>query len=502
MKLQLQGVMQNIQHKPSATTNSPFVASIRDKPLPAKFKMPTIDSFDGTTDPVDHLETYRTFMVLHAFPDEIMCRAFPVTLKGSARLWFSQLPADSVSTFQHLSDSFLSHFIGAQHQRRPATQLLNIHQTEGESLRSFVTRFNTEALQVAENDDKVILTAFMAGLRSSDFLFSLSKNPPTTMAALLSKAQRYMNVEDSLAARQEPTPKNPTPREKRKDSEPRTAQYNSQTPHYNDRPPELTGRLRPDRPVGSSGTPLSTPPWSTSSNQIQRDYLLKWPLPSRNPSTRKDQPKYCRFHQDHGHTTDECINLKDQIETFIRQGRLSRFTDPRPPQRQRTDHPRNNRRRTPPRNQAPPNEGHDRPPPQPRPPGNPPPPVGEIRVISGGLACGGPSHSAQKAELRKIRQGSDKAVTTVDRPPKQSKQWIEPITFTDTDCAGVRYPHDDPLVISAILSNYKVRRVLIDNGSSSDIIFLNCFRQLKIGEESLSPLQTPLVGFTAPAADH
>ncbi|GMP35076.1 hypothetical protein CsSME_00007683 [Camellia sinensis var. sinensis] len=109
-----------------------------------------------------------------------------------------------------------------------------------------------------------------------------------------------------------------------------------------------------------------------------------------------------------------------------------------------------------------------------------------------------PHHSLdlRKAELRKIRQGSDKSVMTVDRPPKQSKQWIEPITFTDTDCAGVRYPHDDPLVISAILSNYKVRRVLIDNGSSSDIIFLNCFRQLKVGEESLSPLQTPLVGFT------
>ena len=55
-------------------------------------------------------------------------------------------------------------------------------------------------------------------------------------------------------------------------------------------------------------------------------------------------------------------------------------------------------------------------------------------------------------------------------------QWTEPITFTDADCTGIRYPHDDPLVISTLLSNYKVRRVLVDNGSSSDIIFLNCFR--------------------------
>ncbi|XP_028075510.1 uncharacterized protein LOC114277763 [Camellia sinensis] len=73
---------------------------------------------------------------------------------------------------------------------------------------------------------------------------------------------------------------------------------------------------------------------------------------------------------------------------------------------------------------------------------------------------------------------------------------MEPITFTGADCTSICYPHDDPLVISALLSNYKIRRVLVDNGSSSDIIFLNAYRQLKVGKESLSPFQTPLVDFT------
>ncbi|XP_028053951.1 uncharacterized protein LOC114258244 [Camellia sinensis] len=136
--------------------------------------MPLIDTFDHTTDPVNHLEAYRTLMIFHACPGEIIFRVFPVTLKESVRLWFSQLPSDSVTTFQQLSDSFLSHFIGAQHQRHPATQLLNIRQTDGESLRSFITCFNSKALQVEENDDKVILTAFMVDLCPSDFLFSLS----------------------------------------------------------------------------------------------------------------------------------------------------------------------------------------------------------------------------------------------------------------------------------------------------------------------------------------
>ncbi|XP_028097772.1 uncharacterized protein LOC114297541 [Camellia sinensis] len=91
MKLQLQRIMQNIQNKPFSTANSLFTASNRDKPLPPKFKMPSIDTFDGTTDPVNHVEVYRTLRILHAFPDEIMCRSFLVTLKGSTRLCSSNI---------------------------------------------------------------------------------------------------------------------------------------------------------------------------------------------------------------------------------------------------------------------------------------------------------------------------------------------------------------------------------------------------------------------------
>ncbi|XP_028073409.1 uncharacterized protein LOC114275555 [Camellia sinensis] len=218
-------------------------------------------------------------------------------------------------------------------------------------------------------------------------------------------------------------------------------------------------------------------------NQIQRDYPLKWPQPSRSPSNRRDRSKYYRFHQDHGHNTEECVNLKDQVKGLIRQGRLSRFMDTRPQQRQMTEPIRNNRRHTPPRQPSQPNPGHDRPPQQPRAQGNSALPIGEIRVIAGGLACEGPSRSAQRAELRKIRQGSDKEVATLDRPSKQPKHWMEPITFTEADCIGIRYPHDDSLVISALLSNYKVRRVLIDNGSSFDIIFLNAFSSSRSGKK-------------------
>ena len=65
-------------------TDSPFTASINGHPLPPKFKMPSLDSYDGTRDPFNHIATFKTTMHLQGVPDEIMCRAFPTTLKGLA----------------------------------------------------------------------------------------------------------------------------------------------------------------------------------------------------------------------------------------------------------------------------------------------------------------------------------------------------------------------------------------------------------------------------------
>ena len=53
---------------------------------------------------------------------------------------------------------------------------------------------------VNEADDKMQLTTFKAGLKSREFVVSLAKNPPKTMAEMFLKAQKYMNAKDALAA--------------------------------------------------------------------------------------------------------------------------------------------------------------------------------------------------------------------------------------------------------------------------------------------------------------
>ena len=59
--------------------------------------------------------------------------------------------------------------------------------------------------------------------------------------------------------------------------------------------------------------------------QIKDDPSLKWPEKMKGDPNMHNRNKYFYFHRDHGHNTDECYDLKQQIENLIRQGKLRNF---------------------------------------------------------------------------------------------------------------------------------------------------------------------------------
>ena len=113
-------------------------------------------------------------------------------------------------------------------------------------------------------------------------------------------------------------------------------------------------------------------------------------------------------------------------------------------------------------------------------------------MIFGGFAGGGESSSTKKAHLRSIRSGETLEVQAVSKLPRLDTT----ITFSDSDLEGFQHPHDDPLVIRAIIANKIVHRVLIDNGSSTDIIFTSAFDKIGIGREKPEPVSAHLLGFS------
>ena len=69
------------------------------------------------------------------------------------------------------------------------------------------------------------------------------------------------------------------------------------------------------------------------------------------------------------------------------------------------------------------------------------------------------------------------------------------ITFTEDEAERIHHPYDDAIVITLLITDYTTRRVLVDNGSSADILYLLAFQQMRLGRDRLRPVNSPLVGF-------
>ena len=322
----------------------------------------------GVKDPLDHLETFKTLMHLQGVLDEIMCRAFPTTLKGAARIWFSRITSNSINIFKELSTQFTSHFIGGHRYKKSTACLMSIKKREDETLRSYITRFNKEAFSIVKADDKILVAAFTNGLRKGKFLFSLYKNDPKTKSEILYRATKYMNAEDVLLAREDKPRKRDRLEDTRQDQ-------GWKKPRTRDKRDER--RSKPPRGRFTSFTPLNAP-LDQVLMQIKDEGALTFPGKLKSDPTKRLKNKYCRFHRDYGHDTADCYDLKQQIEALIREGKLQKFVS-------------KERRNTHPREQAPRREDN-----------HPRPPVGDIRMIVGGTATMGSSKKARKTYLRMV----------------------------------------------------------------------------------------------------
>ena len=58
---------------------------------------------------------------------------------------------------------------------------------------------------------------------------------------------------------------------------------------------------------------------------MERKNLATPPLRMRKDALKRDKSKYCNYHKDHDHDTEECIHLKENIEDLILQGHLKNF---------------------------------------------------------------------------------------------------------------------------------------------------------------------------------
>ena len=309
------------------------------------------------------------------------------------------------------------------------------------------------------------------------------------MAEVLTKAEKYINGEEALISKKgsSSTHKGKSGTDKRRGRSPKIQSDRERSPKKDGkRSPKRRGSLRdrlgPHQPERRQRySPWRFTPLTTTVLQVLREMrneqFLRWPSQMKSDPATRDNTRYCEFHRDYEHCTNDCIQLRKEIEYLIRRGYLRRFIAPE----------------NQPQNQAKDQAQAQQPPPPPWQTTNQhQQPLGEIHVVSGGFVGGGESSSARKAHLHNIRSGEVVEVQAVSKLPRLDTS----ITFFDSDMEGCQHPHDDPLVIRAVVANKTVYRVLVDNGSSIDIIFTSTFDKMGIRREKLEPISTPLRGFS------
>ncbi|XP_024018771.1 uncharacterized protein LOC112090818 [Morus notabilis] len=351
-------------------------------PLPDKYRSPSIPLYVGRGDPDDHLEMYIGHMLLHGY---------------------------------------------------------------GEAVAATMDITDREALMGALSSMKKI----------TPFKRELNRKPPSSYKEFLARAQGYINAEEADA--NDP--------EHRSNKNKGTEQ--GSTPAKQDGKKHRGEGSGDKQPAATSNAPEAKKPRQEENckpplfqrydfyheltvgveevfNQVGRENLLRRPEPMRTDPSRRNQKKFCRFHGDVGHHTNDCADLKDEIERVIREGKLQEFKAERRPR----------------------NDGH-----------------------------GGDSRRSQKDyahEARGVYQERLWSVSAVKTPRYSSTD----VAFNEDDASGVHFPHNDALVVEAMIGNHTVCRILVDNGSSVDLLYSDCLEKIGIQKEQLEKTSRPLYGFT------
>ncbi|GKV02696.1 hypothetical protein SLEP1_g15094 [Rubroshorea leprosula] len=447
-------------HHAADSIPHPLNTNITLEPYPIGFKIPQLETYDGTKDPDDHLHAFYSCMQAQNASDALMCKIFPSTLRGNARTWYYSLPPRSISSYTEMASAFATKFSSKRLIRKTTTELMRVKQRDGESLKNYMSRFNDAVLEVSSFDQAVGIAAVISGLKHDRFRDSLIKHAATTFNEVNDRSLKFITAEEYALAQNPPSSKNQNP-EWRDDNPSRKRMRMAQN-----RGPMLTSPTRfgrtnstpPQQPAGKppvNWTPFNLPR-SQIFMQIKNKMDLKRPGPMQTAAASRDHTRYCDFHQDHGHTTEQCNSLKSELESLAQKGMLNEYV-------QRAEQPRFVREQRP----------------QPQGVRNPP------------NRQGGLSSKQRKLYVREVKHQNRAQKRKID-----DAEWKnQPITFTSADLDTVVTPHNDPLVTSVMINNYEVQRVLVDTGSAPDIMYFHCFESLGLDPALLQKYDGPIYGF-------
>ncbi|KAD6796232.1 hypothetical protein E3N88_07128 [Mikania micrantha] len=306
--------------------------------------------------------------------------------------------------------------------------------------------------------------------RDSPFYDDLVMNPFRNMDEVRNRSLRFIILEDDKEIQKRITTTPPNDQGKRKLDSPTSKSFKSK-PYYkaNYHKINLVDEDEDDEEypkISDYCFSVDIPELMCAMQDLGEK--ARWPPKEKKFATR-DKSKWCAFHEDFGHITDDCIALRKEISYLLSKGHLKELLGKKKDRRQDSN-------------------GF------PKRAASPPKDAKVINFISGGSdICGTSNSAARKHPIEaKMENG--------ERPTKTSTLTTETVvSFEEQDRENILDPHHDGLVITLYVANHYVRRILIDGGSSVNIIQLETLKRMNIPESEITTKSLILVGFSGEA---
>ncbi|XP_020208941.1 uncharacterized protein LOC109793886 [Cajanus cajan] len=235
-----------------------------ETPLPFGWKPLHLDRYDDTTDPDEHIDLYVTQVNLYTNDDAILLRVFWTSLTGAALAWYTQLPAGSIDNFDTLVRRFTAQYATSRPHHVTSAALASLRQSNDEPLRTFMERFASISVKIQNLNLEVRGKTQAKPYHGHKDKMKVTNDIQFKKAARANKGGRY-----------------------------------------------------------DFYTPLSAPRVHIL-EEASNNNLLTLPPPGHSPNNA-DRSKHCRYHRNHGHTTEECRTLRDRIEELVQAGHLGQY---------------------------------------------------------------------------------------------------------------------------------------------------------------------------------